>query len=105
MRISGVEATWKWLSKARLGLLAAGLTLSACGFHSDVAALDRLRAAIRTRIGTDSAITVRTDEGRTTVNVRLYQLPARDSIKVQAEVEAMAKAEFPNTSYVVVSRL
>jgi hypothetical protein len=88
-----------------LAVLATCLTLSGCGFHSDVAALARLRAAIRERIGSDSAITVRTDEGRTTVNVRLDHLPARDSIEVQAEVEALAKAEFPNTSYVVVSRL
>lgn len=86
-------------------MLSWAVLLGACGFHSDIAALGRLRAAIRERIGTDSAITVRTDEGRTTVNVRLYQLPPGDSMQVQAQVEAMAKAEFPNTSYVVVSHL
>ncbi len=76
-----------------------------CGFHSDLAGLERLRAKIREQLGTDSAITVRTSEGATTVTVRLVHLPAGDSKQVQARVETLAKAEFPKTNYVVVSRL
>ncbi len=85
--------------------LAMLCLLAACGFHSDLAALERLRAEIQQRVGTDSAITVRTSEGATTVTVRLAHLPAGDSMQVQAEVEALAKAEFPKTNYVVVSQL
>ena len=89
--------------------LLSGLLLSAvsigCGFHSDIAALDRLRSKIHEQVGTDSAITVRTSEGATTVTVRLAHLPPGDSKRMQAQVEALAKAEFPKTNYVVVGRL
>jgi hypothetical protein len=88
---------------ARLAILA-GLLLLGCGFHSDIAALGRLRAEIQQQIATDSAITVHTSEGLTTVTVRLAHLPAADSMQVQARVEALAKAEFPKTNYVVVLR-
>jgi hypothetical protein len=73
-----------------------------CGFHSDIAALGRLRGEILNQVGTDSAITVHTSEGRTTVTVRLARVPEGDPIQVQARVEALAKAEFPKTNYVVV---
>ena len=75
---------------------------SSCGFHSDVAGLQRLRGKIQEQVGTDSAITVRTSEGRSTVTVRLARLPASDSVRVQALVEALARAEFPKTNYVVL---
>ena len=75
---------------------------SSCGFHSDVAGLERLRSKIQEQVGTASAITVHTSEGKSTVTVRLAQLPAADSVRVQALVEALAKAEFPKTNYVVV---
>jgi hypothetical protein len=81
-------------------LLCAALL--GCGFHSDVDALARLRGQIQARVGTDSAITVHTSEGKTTVTVRLDHVPAGDSIQVQAEIEALAKAEFPKTNYVVL---
>ena len=75
---------------------------SSCGFHSDVAGLERLRSKIQQQVGTDSAITVHTSEGASTVTVRLARLPPGDSVQVQALVEALAKAEFPKTNYVVV---
>jgi microcystin-dependent protein len=91
---------------AWLGLfLLTGAASGGCGFHSDIAALGRLRGNIQAQIGTDSAITVHTSEGATTVTVRLAHLPPGDSKQVQAEVEALAKAEFPKTNYVVVGRL
>jgi hypothetical protein len=93
---------WPW----RRGALVAALSLTVaigCGFHSNIAALGRLRREIQERVGSDSTITVHTSEGASTVTVRLAHLPASDSKQVQAEVEALAKAEFPKTNYVVVT--
>jgi len=103
MRWNGVSAAFGRALRP-CGLCLA-LSVVACGFHSDIAALARLRAEISEHVGTDSAITVRTSEGATTITVRLAHLPAGDSMRVQAQVEALAKAEFPKTNYVVVSRL
>ncbi len=83
--------------------LTLGLWLTACGFRSDNSGLTQLRAQIREQIGTDAAITVHTSEGATTVTVRLERLPSGDSKETQARVEALAKAEFPKTNYVVVT--
>lgn len=85
-------------------LLALCLTLPlfACGFHSDVRALGRLRARIHDEIGTDASVNVHTAYGSTTVTIRLERVPVTDSKQVQARVEALTKAEFPETDYVVV---
>ncbi len=85
-----------------LARVLLGVLLSACGFHSDVAALERLRARIHDDMGSNASVNVHTAHGRTTVTIRLDHLPARDSTQVQARVEALAKAEFPKTDYVVV---
>lgn len=83
--------------------LALGVSCVACGFHSDNAGLARLRTQIREQLGTDAAVTVHTSQGATTVTVRLEHLPSADSKQVQARVEALAKAQFPKTNYVVVT--
>jgi hypothetical protein len=85
-----------------LASVLLGVLLSACGFHSDVAALERLRARIHDDIGSNASVNVHTAQGKTTVTIRLEHLPASDSTQVQARVEALAKAEFPKTDYVVV---
>jgi hypothetical protein len=95
------SALFGCLWRALVGLV---LCLSGCGFHSDIEALDRLRSQIRKHLGCASQVTVRTYDGKTTVTVRLDHFPARDSEKVQGEVEALAKTEFPSTNYVVVGR-
>ena len=106
MRGSSVSAAFGRALRPRgLFVLCWALSPAACGFHSDIAALARLRAEISQQVGTDSAITVRTSEGATTVTVRLAHMPAGDSMQVQAQVEALAKAEFPKTNYVVVGQL
>ena len=100
------NGTTSRLGRAFWPRLSAVLVLSSlsagCGFHSDTAGLERLRTKIHEQVGSDSTITVHTSEGVSTVTVRLAQLPARDSVQVQALVEALAKAEFPKTNYVVV---
>ncbi|HEY1536725.1 MAG TPA: hypothetical protein VGF76_22040 [Polyangiaceae bacterium] len=87
-------------SVALLGLL--GLVLSGCGFHSDTAALGRLRTRIHDEIGSDASVNVHSAYGSTTVTIRLEHLPTGDPKTVQARVEALTKAEFPKTDYVVV---
>ncbi len=79
--------------------------LADCGFHSDTAAVERLRDRIHEQVGTDSAITVRSFDGAKTVTVQLAHFPVGDSKQVEAQVEALVKAELPKTSYVVVGRL
>jgi hypothetical protein len=81
--------------------LSAAL-LFACGFHRDVAAVERLRARIHAEVGSEASVNVRSAYGSTTVTIRLAQLPAGDSKVLQQRVEALAKAEFPETEYVVV---
>lgn len=83
-----------WLFSATL--------LFACGFHRDVAAVERLRARIYAEVGSEASVNVRSAYGSTTVTIRLEQLPAGDSKLLQARVEALTKAEFPQTDYVVV---
>ena len=78
-------------------VLAAG-----CGFHSDLPALGRLRARIHDDIGTDASVNVHSAYGHTTVTIRLEHQPPGDSKQVQAKVEALTRAEFPKTDYVVV---
>jgi hypothetical protein len=78
------------------------LVLGGCGFHSDVGALGRLRTRIHDEVGTDASVNVHSAYGSTTVTIRLEHLPARDPKVVQAQVEALTKAEFPKTDYVVV---
>ena len=78
------------------------LALGGCGFHSDVAALGRLRTRIHDEIGTDASVNVHSAYGETTVTIRLDHLPAGDPKGVQSRVEALTKAEFPKTDYVVV---
>lgn len=82
--------------------LVPGVLLFGCGFHRDVAAVERLRARIHDQIGCEASVNVRTAYGSTTVTIRLQQLPAGDSKQLQARVEALTKAEFPQTDYVVV---
>jgi hypothetical protein len=87
-------------SAVLLGLL--WLVLGGCGFHSDVAALGRLRTRIHDEIGSDASVNVHSAYGATTVTIRLDHLPAGDPKAVQSRVEALTKAEFPKTDYVVV---
>jgi hypothetical protein len=89
---------------ARYGLLfgLSSLVLSGCGFHSDIAALGRLRTRIHDQIGTDASVNVHSAYGETTVTIRLDHLPGGDPKLVQSRVEALTKAEFPKTDYVVV---
>lgn len=77
-------------------------SLVGCGFHSDLDALGRLRVRIHDTIGTDASVNVHTAYGSTTVTIRLEHLPAGDPKVVQTRVEALTKAEFPQTDYVVV---
>jgi hypothetical protein len=85
-----------------LSWLLPGALLLGCGFHRDVGAAERLRARIQSEVGTAASVNVRSAYGSTTVTIRLEQLPAGDSKLLQERVEAMAKAEFPRTEYVVV---
>ena len=78
------------------------LAVGGCGFHSDVAALGRLRTRIHDEIGTDASVNVHSAYGETTVTIRLDHLPAGDPKGVQSRVEALTRAEFPKTDYVVV---
>ena len=80
----------------------AGALLSGCGFHSDLGALGRLRARIHDQVGTDASVNVHSAYGQTTVTIRLEHQPPGDPKQVQAQVEALTKAEFPKTDYVVV---
>ena len=75
---------------------------SACGFHSDTAALGRLRARIHDEVGTEASVNVHSAYGQTTVTIRLEHQPPGDPKLVQAQVETLTKAEFPKTDYVVV---
>jgi hypothetical protein len=103
MRQNGVSLAFgRYLWPRAWAVLMLVCVPSSCGFHSDVAGLERLRSKIQEQVGTDSAITVHTSEGKSTVTVRLARLPAADPMRVQALVEALAKAEFPKTNYVVV---
>jgi hypothetical protein len=85
---------------ALLGLF--WLALGGCGFHSDIAALARLRTRIHDEIGTDASVNVHSAYGSTTVTIRLEHQPTGDPKTVQSRVEALTKAEFPKTDYVVV---
>ena len=98
-----VSPTRKSRKSARLFWLAAGALLFGCGFHRDVAAVERLRARIHEQLGTDASVNVRSAYGSTTVTIQLERLPAGDSMLLQQRVEALAKAEFPQTAYVVVT--
>jgi hypothetical protein len=82
--------------------LFPGALLLGCGFHREGAAAERLRARIQAEVGSAASVNVRSAYGSTTVTIRLEQLPAGDSKLMQARVEALAKAEFPGTEYVVV---
>ena len=88
-------------SAALLGLALAAL-LFGCGFRRDGAAAARLRARIRTELGSEASVNVRSAYGSTTVTIRLERMPNLDSLLVQERVEAWTKAEFPQTAYVVV---
>lgn len=82
--------------------LALSLFLLGCGFHRDVAALERLRSRIHDELGTDASVNVHSAYGSTTVTVRFDHLPSGDSKLMQARIEALTKAAFPKTDYVVV---
>ena len=96
------RSTQKSRRRRALSWLLLGALPLACGFHRDTAATERLRARIQAELGSAASVNVRSAYGSTTVTVRLEQLPAGDSKLVQERVEAMAKAEFPRTEYVVV---
>lgn len=64
--------------------------------------MERLRARIQAEVGNEASMNVRTAYGSTTVTIRFAQLPVGDSKLLQARVEALTKAEFPQTDYVVV---
>jgi hypothetical protein len=85
-----------------LSWLVLGAVLLGCGFQRDGAAVERLRARIHEQLGSDASVNVRSAYGSTTVTIRLERLPAVDSKLLQQRIEALAKAEFPQTDYVVV---
>jgi hypothetical protein len=64
--------------------------------------MERLRSRIQREIGTEASVNVHSAYGSTTVTIRLARLPAGDSLRVQEQLEALTKAEFPATDYVVV---
>ncbi len=82
--------------------LLSGALLFGCGFHRDVAKVERLRARILAEVGSEASVNVRSASGSTTVTIRLERMPQTDSKLLQLRVEALAKAEFPETNYVVV---
>ncbi len=99
---SGVASDPSQKKRALLfGALCWG-ALAGCGFHGEPAALAQLRSRIRTELGTNASVNVRSAYGSTTVTVRLEHLPLGDPKLVQSRVEALAKEEFPKTEYVVV---
>jgi len=79
-----------------------GVLLLGCGFHRDVAPLERLRNRIQDEIGGKASVNVRSAYGSTTVTIRFEQLPDGDSKVLQGRLEALTRAEFPQTEYVVV---
>ena len=84
-------------------LLALACALAgACRFRSEEGALGRLRLRIHDQVGTDASVNVHSAYGQTTVTIRLEHQPPGDSKRVQAQVEALTRAEFPKTDYVVV---
>ncbi|MEP7050841.1 MAG: hypothetical protein ABJB12_10825 [Pseudomonadota bacterium] len=88
---------------ARALLVVFGCALlCACGFHSDLPALGRLRARIHDEVGTEASVNVHSAYGQTTVTIRLEHQPPGDSKLLQTKVEALSRAEFPETDYVVV---
>ncbi|MEI9940830.1 MAG: hypothetical protein WDO69_26745 [Pseudomonadota bacterium] len=82
--------------------LLLGALLFGCGFHRDVAAVERLRARIHEQVGSEASVNVRSAYGSTTVTIRFAQLPVGDSKLLQQRVEALTRSEFPQTDYVVV---
>jgi len=96
------DVTRKSPRSSRLFWLLPGALLFGCGFHRDVAKVERLRARIHAEVGSEASVNVRSAGGSTTVTIRLERLPQTDSKLLQARVEALAKAEFPQTNYVVV---
>jgi len=82
--------------------LLPGVLLLGCGIHREGQAAERLRARIQAELGSTASVNVRSAYGSTTVTVRLEPLPAGDSKLLQERIEALAKAEFPRTEYVVV---
>ena len=99
---SGSSGTCPRLGGGALLLALCCALTAACGFHSDLAGLGRLRARIHDEVGTDASVNVHSAYGQTTVTIRLEHQPPGDPKQVQAQVEALAKAEFPQTDYVVV---
>ncbi len=91
-------------SRRSIGLfwLMLGALLFGCGFHRDVAAVERLRARIHDELGSDASVNVRSAYGSTTVTIRFERLPALDSKLLQKRVEALTKAEFTQADYVLV---
>jgi predicted component of type VI protein secretion system len=94
--------THKTHSNAVLSGLVLCVLLGSCRYHRDLPALGRLRARIHAELGSDASVNVHTAQGSTTVTIRLTPLPAKDSKRVQEQVEAFTRAEFPGTDYVVV---
>jgi hypothetical protein len=91
--------------RCSLGLffwLVPAILLFGCGFHRDVAAVERLRARIHAELGCEASVNVRSAYGSTTVTIRLERSPAVDPKLLQTSVEALTKLEFPQTDYVVV---
>ena len=76
--------------------------IAACSLHREGEAVERLRARIHHEIGTAASVNVHSAYGSTTVTIRLEHVPAGDSKQLQARVEALTKAEFPSTEYVVL---
>jgi len=96
-RVIGKKASFQ-----RLFWLCVGLLLFGCGFHRESAAVERLRARIQAELGSSASVNVRSAYGSTTVTIRLEPMPAGDSKLVQQRIEALTRAEFPHTEYVVV---
>ncbi len=93
----GKKVSFRWLF-----FLWSALFLFGCGFHRESAAVERLRARIQAELGSTASVNIRSAYGSTTVTIRLEPLPKGDSKLVQERIEALTKAEFPQTEYVVV---
>ncbi|HEY0465904.1 MAG TPA: hypothetical protein VGC79_16940 [Polyangiaceae bacterium] len=96
------DPTAKSRRSAGLFWLLPAALLVGCGFHREGAKVERLRARIQADTGSEASVNVRSAYGSTTVTIRLEHLPNGDSKLLQERVEALAKAEFPQTEYVLV---
>ena len=78
------------------------LACLSCNFGRDMKAIVTLQSRIQADIGVASNVNFRTVNGVTTVNIVLATLPPGDPKITKAKVEALAHAEFPHATTIVV---